>query len=255
MKTLMLTTAASALALGLAACSDAGVEERIAYTPEDPAEVEKTETADTDGDNTTDVADAEIDMDEMIVAHTLASNEFMLDELIGEEIYGANGDQIASVTDFVIGSDNTLETLVFANNGIAGVGTDYGQIPFPQVSFAFDTDGEPALRVDLTDEALEYAADWEQDGLNDYSLATEIMGTNADLAGGEKIARITDFVANTSGEVEYLVVADGLTGTVTDTRYLVDPERLVVEQGDGGLVLNISHANLKSMKTISALDD
>ena len=166
--------AVAAIAL-LAACSGADTTVDTAAANDTTAHTEMTDTTDTTVDNTS------MDETEMARAsYVMAAGEYEASELIGAP-----------------------SQIVFRDGGILGVAGDLGTLPFSSVTVKLDAEGEPEVSAALVDESLEGVAEFEQDGLNDYSLASELMGTNAELAVADNYTRVTDLIMDTDGHVKH----------------------------------------------------
>ncbi len=105
------------------------------------------------------------------------------------------------------------------------------------------------MRVTYSQASLEGLPVFEQDGLDDFRLASEAMGTTASLTSGDNLARVNDFIMKTDGTPEYVVLSDGLAGM---TKYVVDADALTIEQGDGDgtLVIDLDADALAHAKVL-----
>lgn len=231
MKQLMMTAAASALMLGLAACGDA---DDVEYGDNDV--YGDVETAEVDTVDETDAMMADNDqMDTSAVAVVyLTAADISADELIDTEVIGPTGEEVATVEDLYINASGQVESVIFHADDILNMGGTKGKLPYGEFDIVMDEDNEPRFTVSMTDEAMENVEEWEQEGLNDYNLASEMIGTNAEILNSEESARINDIVINTSGEVQYAVVSDPL---MLDTERALPFDRITIEQGDGGSIV------------------
>jgi sporulation protein YlmC with PRC-barrel domain len=247
MKRLLTTSAIALLGLGVAACSDGSeiTSTETASSQEEAADVlAANEPTDTDYYN-----DGTVDRDADVAnAYTLAATEFEVDDLVGLDIADPTGKKIATVSDVLIGDDGKIDSIIFANGGIAGLGTDHGRIGFQDADFAIDEDGDARVIVSMDEAALETVAEWDQAKADDYSLATEITGTQVALASSDEEARVVNLIADMNGTIKHAVVTDGLTASMEGAGYVVPFSSLVVEQGDGGLRLDIDPATLKTSR-------
>ena len=102
--------------------------------------------------------------------------------------------------------------------------------------------------MDLTEEMLDDLQEFEQNGMNDYRLASELTGTNINLAFNDKDVRVTDLIMKTDGQAKYAVVSDSIVEAVTDKRFLIDPSKIMVAQGDsdGEIVIDLSEQEFNS---------
>jgi hypothetical protein len=259
MKRLFLTTSAAALMLGAAACSGADTPTQTAQTES----ATMTETATYDRDYTSengmsgdmdidrDMEDREIERADIERAeYTLASGEFLTSELIGEDVTDANGKEVGEVEDVLLAS-GTMQPMLVIRDGFAG---DLHTVSFDQASIRFDEENEPEAYMDLTEEMLDDLQEFEQDGLNDYRLASEMTGTNVSLAFNDKDVRITDLIMKSDGQVKYAVVSDGIVDAVTEERMLIDPAKILISQGDGdgSMVIDLTEQEYASAMSFTA---
>lgn len=232
MKRLYLT-AAIAAALLPAACkdetADAGTTNVAAEARTDPA-----------------MADAASAMDAAPAATTFAATDISAKDFIGEEIFGAAGTKVATVDDVLFDMNGMADKLVFtATDGIFGIGDNKGVVEFENVALTFDEPSEPIVRVAITDEQAKTAKTFDQAGLNDYRLASEIIGTTVDIAASDDDeAMVADLILTESGQVKSVIVQRSAVGVGAGDMYALDFSTLQIEQGDGGLALNVSESEL-----------
>lgn len=259
MKRLFLTTSAAALMLGAAACSGADTHVQTAET--DTAAM--TETATYDRDYTSEEAmygDAQIES-ELTEGETrqasldrdgyvLASDEFLTSELIGEEVTDSTGEEVGEVEDVLLAS-GSMQPMLVIRDGFAG---DLHTVSFEQATVWFDEENEPEVRMDLTEEMLDDLQEFEQNGMNDFRLASELTGTNANLAFNDKTVRVTDLIMKADGQAKYAVVSDGIVDAVTDKRFLIDPAKIMIAQGDsdGEVVIDLTEEDFATAMSFTA---
>jgi hypothetical protein len=223
----MMTAAASALLLGAAACSN-DEDVRMGDTNYG-AETEQTAgTADVDTDA----------MDDTRMAETetvyLTSGDLSAGELIGAEVMGADGEKIATVDDLLINADGRIETVVFRSGDFVDLVGTKGALAYDQLDLTMAGDGDPRFSVAMTEDALQQVAEFQQDGLNDYRLASEMIGTTADFMNSDESARINDIIVSEAGEARYAIVGD--PAMMNDERQLAF-NLISVEQDDGGAIV------------------
>ncbi|GGB68412.1 PRC-barrel domain-containing protein [Henriciella pelagia] len=242
MKNLMMTAAASALILGAAACSQS---ESTEYGETSYNETRTAELADeTTMDDEVLMAETDTDAD-MVEAETvyLTSAQMSADELIGAEVIGSDGEKVAVVDDFLLASDGTVKSIVFKAGELNDLVGEKGALPYDQLQFTVDADNEPRFTVAMTDEAMEQVAEFEQDGLNDYRLASEIIGTSAEFINSDESIRINDIILNDAGKASYAIVGD-MMGDERQIAY----SKINIEQGDGGsIIIDASYDDLQMM--------
>lgn len=254
MKRLLITASAAALMLGAAACSKTETNAQTADTS-------AAETADSNsgedmyGGEIVDASADDMDTKKEItrIAYVPATGEMMASDLIDEGVYDANGDEIGEIADVMISRDGTQPTLII-RDGIAGA---LHPVTFDQATITWDEEKEPVATLTVTDGTLDSMPEFEQEGLNDYRLASELMGTNASLAFNDSDARITDFIMAKDGTVKYAVVADGVVDALTSDRYLINPDAIMIAQGDsdGEIVLDITSEEYADAPGIELTED
>jgi len=252
MKRLLMTSAVAICSLGLVACGPSADTDSTdsAATTTDAEAADAMASNDPDGTGT--YGEGQVDRYGDLATTTdantyqLAATEFEVSDLVGLDIASPTGEKIASVSDLTIGDDGKIDSIIFANGGIAGLGSDHGQLSFEQAKFAIDEQGDARVVVSMTEEGLESVAEWKQAEVDDYSLATEITGTEIELGTTGKSARVVNLLADMDGSVKYAVVTEGLTPTLDGEGYVVPFSSLIVEQGDGGLRLDVDPATLTS---------
>lgn len=251
MKNLMITTAASALLFGAAACSQASDDVQVAEAP-----YEETQTAEqTNGTDMTemDMAEAKGDAMEAELVY-LADTDVSAEELTGAKVIGVNGEDIATVDDLLINSDGKVESIIFKSGDFLDITGKKGAISYDQVDLTITADNEPRFTVGMTEDAIQNVAEFEQDGMNDYRLASEMIGTTANFTRSDDSTRIRDIIVGQDGTVEYAVVSDPLM--MEDMRQL-DFSLIQVEQGDGGkIVIDAAKTDFEMMPVFAyEMDD
>lgn len=243
MKHLIAPISAVALMAGLAACS--GADTTIETADNDTAPYSENSVDDmNDTTIDTDIT-TETELDRPV--YVMAAGEMKASSLIGDNIIGANGETIATVADILIGRDMGPGQIVFRDGGVLGIAGELGTLPFSAVSVTMDTDGEPMVSAALVDESLEGVAEFEQEGMDDFRLASELIGTNAELAVADTYSRITDLIISSDGSVKQAVVTDGISGVASTERLVIDFDAITVVQGDseGEVMINKTSEQLK----------
>lgn len=177
-------------------------------------------------------------------------------ELLGEGIHGINGDRIARIDDIVLDANGKADKVVFLSGGVFGFGGKRGALDYKAMDIATDGDYEPIVSVSLSEEGVQSAVEYETTKMNDYSLASEIIGTKVDLIDGadeDDDAVINDIILSDAGVVEHLIVQESVISSIgAGTKYAVPFSALKVEQGDGGLVLDLTEEQLEAAPIFKA---
>jgi hypothetical protein len=252
MKTYLAPLGAAALLATLAACSGADTDMDTAHTDTATAPYADTTPTDTTPTDTTMPA-TPTETALARTAYVMAADEFAASDLIGDDIVGADGETIATVADVLIGNDDQGQ-IVFRNGGVLGIAGELGTLPFTSVSVKLDANHEPTITAALVEKSLDGVAEFEQDGVNDYRLASELIGTNAELSVADNYTRITNLLMNTDGKVNHAVVTDGVSGVAGGDRLVIAFDDVTVAQGDGegDVIVNKTPDQLKTAAVLHA---
>ena len=234
MKTLLATASASVLLLGAAACSPAeGPAATNGYETRGPQVVEY-------DDATVETADADA-LDAVRAEYRLAQGEIEASDLIGASVRNGADEEIATVADLYLGEDGASPVILIRDGGVAGVGGDLRQIAFTSATVTAPANDEPEVLVQIAEENLETLPAFEQDGMNDYRLASEIMGATTPVSFREDDVRITDLILTNSGELRYAVISPSLAST---DQFVVPANAIRVAEGDsdGDVILDMDEA-------------
>ncbi|MEZ5986853.1 MAG: PRC-barrel domain-containing protein [Hyphomonas sp.] len=249
MKPLLITASAVALMMSAAACTEASSHAETVPPAAETAAATPDQTQDQQASDLQDMTRAEIQPVKH-EAFTMAPDEILASNLIGSDVLNPVGDVIATVADVWIGEAGDTPKLILRDGGVAGVGGTLHAIGFDGAIIEPVADSEePDVRVTYSQASLEGLPVFEQDGLDDFRLASEAMGTTAALTSGDNLARVNDFIMKTDGTPEYVVLSDGLAGM---TKYVVDADALTIEQGDGDgtLVIDLDADALAHAKVL-----
>ena len=234
MKTLLATASASVLLLGAAACSPAeGPAATNGYETRGPQVVEY-------DDATVETANADA-LDAVRAEYRLAQGEIEASDLIGASVRNGADEEIATVADLYLGEDGASPVILIRDGGVAGVGGELRQIAFNSATVTAPPNDEPEVLVQIAEENLETLPAFEQDGMNDYRLASEIMGATTPVSFREDDVRITDLILTNSGELRYAVISPSLAST---DQFVVPANAIRVAEGDsdGDVILDMDEA-------------
>ncbi|MFN3609070.1 MAG: PRC-barrel domain-containing protein [Hyphomonas sp.] len=228
MKTLLATASASVLLLAAAACSDAEAPRNTAGYATDNQATEVAVNADGEYVQT---ADASLDVDASTrTQYTLASGEMEASDLIGASVRNGTGDDIATVSDIFLGNDTATPQILVRDGGISGLGGDLRLVSFDAATVSGQPGEEPEVYIQISEANLEALPEFEQDGMNDYRLASEMIGTMTAISFSNEQARLNDLILSNAGELRYAVISPGLVST---DQVLVDADAIQIVQGDG----------------------
>ncbi|MFN3312227.1 MAG: PRC-barrel domain-containing protein [Hyphomonas sp.] len=249
MRPILVTASALAIMLSAAACSGASdANEVAAYDATSDGYETRTEgdmasTYDRDntmyGDNQN-VVTTGAEMDSR-PAFMLASDEVKASKLIGADVKNAAGDNYAKVSDVWMGENGAEPMLILEEGGIMGVGAQRYTVSFDQVTVnaATNRNDSPNLVFQTAGDTLENLPQFEENGVNEYRLASEMMGKTADFSLRDESARVDDLIFSTSGEARYAVISPGM---LSSNSVVIDADSITRAQGDsdGELVITVS---------------
>ncbi|MEQ8936319.1 MAG: PRC-barrel domain-containing protein [Amphiplicatus sp.] len=184
----------------------------------------------------------------------LEADQISAKDLLGEEIAGSTGDNIAHIDDLVIDANGKADKVVFKSGGAFGLGGKRGALDYGQVTVAVDESADPRTSVSMTEEAIKSVAEYVTEEANDYRLASELIGASAKLSTSDEEATITDLILSQDGSIEHVIVQNGLVGAVGGEKMAVDYTTIAIEQGDGGVVINLTPDELAASQRFEYAD-
>jgi sporulation protein YlmC with PRC-barrel domain len=249
MRPILATASALAMMLSAAACSGASDSDEVAAYDATTDGYQETrtdgDTASTyDRDNTMygdnqNVLAPGADMDARPV-FMLASDEVKASKLIGADVANTAGEDFATVSDVWMGENGAAPMLILEEGGIMGVGAQRYSVSFDTVTLT-PTSGEeePNLVFQTAGDTLENLPEFEENGINEYRLASEMMGKTAEFSLRDESARIDDLIFSTTGEARYAVISPGM---LSSNSVVIDADSITRAQGDsdGELVITVS---------------
>ncbi|HIG23766.1 MAG TPA: PRC-barrel domain containing protein [Henriciella marina] len=238
MKKLMITAAASALMFGAAACSNETEMNEAAYDT-DTAEMAQTEETDVQ------YAEADTEAPDYETVY-LVSGNLSAGEIVGAKVIGADGEDIATVDDLLIGENGQVETVIFRSGDFIDLAGMKGSLPYSDLDMTMVEDGDPAFTISMTEEDIQNVAEFDQEGLNDYRLVSEMIGTTADFTNSDDSARINDVIVSEDGEALYAIVGDPILGEDRQIGF----DMIMVEQdadNNDTIMINASSEDLEMM--------
>jgi hypothetical protein len=148
----------------------------------------------------------------------LVSGEFAASDLIGASVHNAAGEEIANIADIRLAEDGEGPMIILRDGGVAGALHTVGFQDATIVPDPDTTGDEPNLMVQFSGQTLKTLPVFEQPEADDYSLASEMMGTNATITSSGETARIRDIVLTNKGEARFAVISPDV----------LNPEQIVV---------------------------
>lgn len=93
-----------------------------------------------------------------------------IDSLMGRDVLGPDGEEIAEISDLVIESDNSIRKVIVDVGGFLGLGATPVALDIDQLHITPGEDGE--IRTSMTREQLEALPRYERDAEGNYTTAT-----------------------------------------------------------------------------------
>lgn len=192
---------------------------------------------------------------------TFEANEFSARELLGEPIEGAAGERLARVDDLVIGENGQVQSVIILSGGeFFGLEGKPGLVEFNRATFNIEERaremGEERVKVSMNQASLDGVRSFDREAINDYTLATDIIGASAQFSNGQaEEATITDLILTRDGKVKHVIVRDAAVPTdrlstadraMTGRLLALDYSALSVEEGAGGFVLDVTSDALRN---------
>jgi sporulation protein YlmC with PRC-barrel domain len=87
---------------------------------------------------------------------------FTADNLIGSAVHDARGEEIGQIADLLLDRQGEVVGLVVGVGGFLGIGQREVALSWDAVELTTDEDGDPIARVDLDEQTLENAPEFEQ---------------------------------------------------------------------------------------------
>lgn len=114
---------------------------------------------DLDAEIDADLGAADVETDMNATASTL--DAFTADELIDSTVVGVDGEEIAEVSDLVLGDDNQVTDVLVNVGGFLGIGEKVVALDVNQLQVSQDDSGDTTIVTSLTEEQLEEMASFE----------------------------------------------------------------------------------------------
>src|SRR5690606_30558530 len=81
--------------------------------------------------------------------------------------------------------------------------------------------------------------------------AENMIGKPVVGANGDRVGNVHDIILNQDGVAKYLIIADGSSVSVGDKKAVFDYSAINGRDANGGLLTNISEANIDQAKALS----
>ena len=157
-------------------------------------------------------------------AEVTAANSINAEELIGEDVYSIDGEDIGDISTLMVGSDGRIRNVIVSFGGFLGMGEK--EVALPWDRFTVGPEGEQ-ITVDVTEAEIEAMPDFEWP--EDYETGT-LLRDDTNMDAGDELAadaeRVGDDVADTADDVadEVEETADEVAASAERTAEEVDQE-------------------------------
>lgn len=140
--------AAPADDMAAAPADEAAPADDMAAAPSDDAAMgtDETETSAIDRSTLTDVEETGLSAD----------------ELIGTTVYGANDENVGSISDVILTGDNAADAVIIDVGGFLGIGSKSVAVDMDNLAFLSDADGNYYLYTQFTQEQLEAQPEYDE---------------------------------------------------------------------------------------------
>lgn len=128
-------------------------------------------------------------------------------DIVGQTVYGANGDSIGEIENILVNTNAVATAIVVEAGGFLGIGDAHFRVPFKDVNFTPFKDG---VKIPITETQ---AAKW---GLYDGDEVvwknprefriTELIGDYVRLKSGASFGYVDDVILDTGGKLQAVVV-------------------------------------------------
>ncbi len=183
---------------------------------------------------------AMLDTDTDIDVYVERDDRATADTLIGQSVFNQNGDEIASVADFVLDENGQLRGLVVSHGGLMGVGSKELMLDINTFEVR---EGNNGFVTQLTETNIENYPQF------DYAQLTKPMHLASDLMNSSIVDPTMDELA----EVDNIIIENG-TATKLVVSYFDDltPEKAMIDFSDADIVFdadNDAHFKLSMNET------
>ncbi len=89
------------------------------------------------------------------------ADEWRSTKLVGLNVYNASDEKIGDINDLILGSDGKISSAVIGVGGFLGMGEKLVAVPFSDLKFSRDANGNIRVSLASTKEALEKAPDFK----------------------------------------------------------------------------------------------
>ncbi len=89
------------------------------------------------------------------------ASEWRSTKLVGLNVFNSNSEKIGDINDLILDADGKVVSAVIGVGGFLGMGEKLVAVPFSELKFSRDNNGNVLVTLDSTKEALEAAPDFQ----------------------------------------------------------------------------------------------
>ncbi len=266
MKWILASTTALALTMGAAQftvaqeATEPGATDAAPATEGNDTMLENQPVAPETGTEATDAAPAAgLDTATTMDAVMPAGAEMSARKVVGADVIGPDGTSVGVVDDLVLDASGKIEQVIIADGAILGLGGKNVAISYSGATLAQEAEGaDPILRVNMTEEALDGAAEFDKAQLEEQGdrLASSYIERDVQLvssdASGEASGEISDLLLDQSGTVKYAVIEFGGVLDMGDSEVAVGFDKLSGAPAGEPMSLSMTEAELQAAPKFDA---
>ena len=94
-------------------------------------------------------------------ANTAYSGELSVNDLMNKSVRNANNEAVGDINDLRIGSDGNIAAVIVGVGGFLGLGEKNVALPYEQLAFTRDGEGNLIVTANVTKESLQSSPEWK----------------------------------------------------------------------------------------------
>lgn len=94
-------------------------------------------------------------------ATTAYSGELSVNDLMNKSVRNANNEAVGDINDIRIGSDGNIAAVIVGVGGFLGLGEKSVALPYEQLAFTRDGEGNLIVTANVTKESLQSSPQWK----------------------------------------------------------------------------------------------
>jgi sporulation protein YlmC with PRC-barrel domain len=141
-------------------------------------------------------------------SHARMADAYSMKRLMGADVRGSDGKKLGEVSNFIVGADGRVKSVVASSSGFLGIGKTRFVVPWQEARVY-----GPALQsidVPATKDSLARSSAFDDDNLKlpvNSLRGSELVGEWISLQNGQMLGRVSDLLIGRDGRMEYVVVS------------------------------------------------